>query len=543
MLGFATFAAIGGLVHAWQRIPTARYNAKAIDLAYWLLLIGISVMVVDLTLAGLVEAKLWQDAVPWLASVEAARPFWIVRSLSALPIVAGFVLLFVGLCTGPRGAGLAAEAPGYAHGAAVLPRLAPVDARGTLPARGLLMAYVVAGVAGIAFFALSVSLLGIWPGRELARQTEALAPGAQAGLTAAELRGREVYAREGCAYCHTQQIRFTAADIARFGAPTLAWETRFDFPHLWGTRRIGPDLARVAGTRSGDWHYAHLYSPRSVVAQSIMPAYPALFDGAPDRPRQEARDLVAYLETLGRARELAWPESDAAALAAAPDDHWAQMALTAPLLNAHPGRTRAGGDAPALPPALPAAGAGAEGLALWSALCAGCAGPAGRGDGPAAAGLKPAPTNLAEREYTRERLADVLWNGVRGTSMPAWRDYALEDLAALADVVAAFAGSAAVAPPSPGELALGAAVYGEHCAECHGSAGGGDGFAASALPVAPTNFRRQRPSLAAALNALGNGIDGTSMAPWTPRLDAAELLAVAHYLRSFYEPDADGGDR
>jgi len=106
MLGFATFAAAGGLAHVWQRIPWARYNARALESSYWLMLAGVILMVTDLTIAGLVEARLWQSAAPWLDSVRAARPYWIVRTGSALPIVGGFVMLLVGLTTGQRGAGL-----------------------------------------------------------------------------------------------------------------------------------------------------------------------------------------------------------------------------------------------------------------------------------------------------------------------------------------------------------------------------------------------------------------------------------------------------
>ena len=106
MLGFATFAAAGGLVHAWQRIPWARYNARALTWSYWLLLAGVVMMVASLTAGGIVEAQLWQSDEPWLESVRAARPFWILRSLSAIPIAAGFIALLVGLTTGPRGAGL-----------------------------------------------------------------------------------------------------------------------------------------------------------------------------------------------------------------------------------------------------------------------------------------------------------------------------------------------------------------------------------------------------------------------------------------------------
>jgi len=106
MLGFASFAAAGGLVHAWQRMPSARYNARAISGAYWLLTVGVVIMVSDLTIAGLVQGQLWQTNAPWIVSVEATRPYWLVRTLSGVPLAAGFIALLLGLTTGPRGAGL-----------------------------------------------------------------------------------------------------------------------------------------------------------------------------------------------------------------------------------------------------------------------------------------------------------------------------------------------------------------------------------------------------------------------------------------------------
>ena len=311
--------------------------------------------------------------------------------------------------------------------------------------RGLRMAYLVAGVAGIGFFVMSVVLLGLWPGRVLADQTRRMSPGDPLDLSVSERRGRDIYAREGCAYCHTQQVRYLDADIARFGAPTLAWETQFDYPHLWGTRRIGPDLSRTSGTRSADWHFVHLYSPRVLVPDSVMPAYRALFDGAPAHPRQEARDLVAYLETLGRARELAGPEGEAYAREAChcPDDHMAGMAFSVVPVNGSPARARRDGAYPA----LPAARNLERGRALFEANCAGCHGRSGAGDGPAAAALSPRPTNLAEHRYRADRLGEALWNGIAGTSMSAWRDHSLSDLAAMAGAVQALSVVAPVAPP------------------------------------------------------------------------------------------------
>jgi cytochrome c oxidase cbb3-type subunit 1 len=130
MLGFATFAAAGGLAHAWQRIPWARYNPVALEWSYWLLFAGVILMVSDLTLAGLVEARLWQSAAPWLDSVRAVRPYWLVRSLSAVPIAAGFVALLVGFTTGKRGAGLEAieQTIGLEPVVEIAPRLAAAAA-------------------------------------------------------------------------------------------------------------------------------------------------------------------------------------------------------------------------------------------------------------------------------------------------------------------------------------------------------------------------------------------------------------------------------
>jgi cbb3-type cytochrome oxidase subunit 1 len=106
MLGFASFAAAGGIIHAWQRIPWARYDAMLLNWAYWLLLAGVTVMVLDLTAAGIVEARLWGSAAPWIESVRAAKPFWLIRTLTFVPITAGFLALLAGLLVGPRGGGL-----------------------------------------------------------------------------------------------------------------------------------------------------------------------------------------------------------------------------------------------------------------------------------------------------------------------------------------------------------------------------------------------------------------------------------------------------
>ena len=139
------------------------------------------------------------------------------------------------------------------------------------------------------------------------------------------------------------------------------------------------------------------------------------------------------------------------------------------------------------------------------------------------------------------RLSDALWNGVAGTAMQAWRDHPVEDLAALAGVVRGFSSTATDTALTPTLIELGERVYAENCVQCHGVDAGGAGTAADEIRVAPTDFRRQRPSLTESLRALRTGIDGTPMAPWTDRLSEAELLSVAQYVRSFFETDTPGG--
>ena len=536
MLGFATFAGIGGIIHSWQRIPWARYNAGALLWSFWLLVIGISIMVIDLTIAGLVQAQLWQNGSPWYESVQQSRPYWMIRSLSAIPIVAGFILLFYGLCSGEKGAGVRLLSSQRSNEEAIAKPSAMENANQppVSPAHFLRMSYRVAASAAIGFFILSVGLLGVWPGVELDRQIAAMSPPDLYALSDSEARGRKIYAREGCSYCHTQQIRYTEADISRFGAPTLAWEGQFDTPHMWGTRRVGPDLSRSSGTRNREWHLAHLYSPRSVVPWSIMPSYNAFFNGSVDQPRQEALDLVAYLESLGRARDLAWPDADERVRALYPEHKWAQMAVSSPLLNAHPGMARASGETPVLDSAA-LSESGETGEKLWLTLCAGCHGENGTGNGPAADWLRPRPVNLTQYDFTWQRLAQVLWHGVPGTAMPAWRDIPVAGLTALATYVKAFAVEESIAPPDQNQLATGEQVYQNNCAQCHGDAGDGQGFAVSQLAIAPTDFTSQRPSLGESVRVLNNGIEGSSMAPWTDRLSESEILAVSYYLRQFYE--------
>ncbi len=114
---------------------------------------------------------------------------------------------------------------------------------------------------------------------------------------ALELAGRDIYVREGCFSCHSQMIRTLRFETERYGHYSLAGESVYDRPFQWGSKRTGPDLARVGGRYSDEWHRAHFENPRDVVPESNMPGYPWLLDAQVD-PFQ-VRDRMRALKQLG----------------------------------------------------------------------------------------------------------------------------------------------------------------------------------------------------------------------------------------------------
>lgn len=131
---------------------------------------------------------------------------------------------------------------------------------------------IVLTIVAISFGTL-VELAPLVFGKQVKEPIEGLMP-----LPALALEGRDIYIREGCNVCHSQMIRPLRAETERYGHYSVAGELVYNHPFLWGSKRTGPDLARVGGRYSDDWHRAHLFNPRDVVPESVMPSYPWLFD-------------------------------------------------------------------------------------------------------------------------------------------------------------------------------------------------------------------------------------------------------------------------
>ncbi len=146
----------------------------------------------------------------------------------------------------------------------------------------LLLILVVISIGGL------VEIVPLFYINETVEQVEGVRP-----YTPLEQRGRDIYIREGCYLCHSQQIRPFRDEWQRYGHYSLAAESQYDHPFQWGSKRTGPDLARLGGKYSNQWHVQHLKAPRSVVPQSIMPNYPWLLETDLD-----------YSDVAGRMRAL-----------------------------------------------------------------------------------------------------------------------------------------------------------------------------------------------------------------------------------------------
>ena len=128
---------------------------------------------------------------------------------------------------------------------------------------------------------------------------------------ALQLAGRDIYVREGCYNCHSQMVRPFRAETERYGHYSLAGESVYDRPFQWGSKRTGPDLARVGGRYSDDWHRVHLINPRDVVPESNMPGYPWLAENA-----VSASQVESHMRALARIGD-PYTDEDFAGIAAA----------------------------------------------------------------------------------------------------------------------------------------------------------------------------------------------------------------------------------
>ena len=306
--------------------------------------------------------------------------------------------------------------------------------------------------------------------------------------------GRSVYVREGCWYCHSQYVRPVAGEDLRWGPVSEAGEYAFDRPHLFSTRRIGPDLTRVGLKYGDDWHYAHHWDPRLVVPDSIMPSFKWLYtrvrvplrnaDAGP--ALATSQELKPYFTMKAETSIPLYPNADGLAFVAPPaSGRW-------PLDGTPVIDLQAFGERP------------------------------------------PAFTSVTLLFPTQELVGLVRYIQKLGTNRGAWREVFEPQMVGV---------SVMHIPSSPDLLALGRGVYYSRCVGCHGKSGDGNGPAATFLAPRPRNFAlgifKFRTTPSGSLPTDGDlyrtvtrGVRGTAMPTWH-ELSDKERLAVVAFIKAF----------
>ncbi|PIR21388.1 MAG: hypothetical protein COV45_01180 [Deltaproteobacteria bacterium CG11_big_fil_rev_8_21_14_0_20_47_16] len=364
-------------------------------------------------------------------------------------------------------------------------------------------------IAGIGFFLLSFLGMGLAPWTTLKGLQ---LPEGMTARTPEEEQGREIFMQEACWHCHTQFVRPVAGESLRYGPVSTAEEHALEIPQLFGTRRVGPDLARESGKRSDDWQLAHLYNPRGTVPWSIMPAFPWMFEEKDGQlvPTDKARALVAYIQSIGR--------NTADQMKAANDDYR---------------RNFVAGHAPEKSDALLE-----RGHYLYARECSGCHGKTGNADGISAKLLVPAAANLTKIQPSAEYIYTILNTGIPGSAMPHFRDYKPEDLWAISFYVQTLSPETDIASTgsdmSSSLLERGKQQFAALCATCHGPSGAGDGPVGAALVPSPPAFTKLRPTTDHILKILETGVPGTAMVPFA-QLPEEDRQALAYFVRQLSE--------
>jgi len=542
---------IGGLYYVWPRVTGRQlWSDRLASWHLWLTITGFTLMAVVLTAMGFVQGSMLEYNVNFVDTVKELKPWWFARSLSGLTMDIGIALMVINLYrTAREGKPLEKE-----QETSLWAKDTPVQAG----AKGswIESPSTVALVAGMGFFSLAVFVQGVIPWLMPETRTTTVIdevtrkPIQVADYTPLESHGRAVYIREGCWYCHSQYVRPVTGENLRWGPVSQAGEYVYDFPHLLSTRRIGPDLTRVGRKYADGWHIAHHWNPRHVVPDSIMPAFPWLFEPVKgnETPQlnEDGKALIAYVQRLGTGigdwRENFIPTrlSTGVALHVDSEDRDELVSF---------------------------------GKSVYERRCIGCHGEKGDGNGPSAVFFDTKPRDFTRGIFkfrstpgkdslpTDADLFITVTHGVWGTPMPTWQDIPERERFAVIQYIKTFSDRwkkeqvgvpitvTSEPPVTQASIQNGDKLFHSKatCFMCHGAEGKGDGILAGALkdvwghPIRPANF-----TLPAGVHGgvkLGHdgehifktimtGVGGTPMPAFQGTLKPDEVWDIVHYEQS-----------
>ena len=303
--GFLSFGMIYFLVPKLWR--TELYSKRLANIHFWLGTIGILLYVISMYTAGITQGLMWREvnaqgmlAYPdFVLTVVRIVPLYVIRGIGGMVYLAGYCVMIYNVAKTIKSADASKVVDSTDQFAPyrAVPVISELTSIGGFSHRTLeAFPMILAGLAVVAIAIGSViSLAPMIATNGLVESNYNLE--LNKPYTALQLAGRDIYVREGCYTCHSQMIRKTVGDVLRFGPESKIEDSMYDHPFQWGSRRIGPDLAREGTKYPHLWHYRHMKDPREVVAGSIMPSYPWLFKDKVDFAGLSKR--LGAMQTLG----------------------------------------------------------------------------------------------------------------------------------------------------------------------------------------------------------------------------------------------------
>ncbi len=298
--GFLTFAMVYFLVpRLWN---TKLHSIKMANMHFWLGFTGVILYYSSMVVAGITQGLMWKaiDAQgrlmypDFIETVTRIVPLYWARALGGTLFIAGFVIMLYNLYLTIKAA--PAVAPAAKVQASAINLREKSSDEGHRRLEGAATLFTVLTLIAI----LVGSVIEIYPTLSLHKYLPEKVT--TVPYTALEQAGRDIYIKEGCYVCHSQQIRPIASEVLRYGKPSTIEESMYDRPFQWGSKRTGPDLSRVGKKYPDLWHFRHMMDPRSITVNSIMPNYPWLADNNVD--------FLILRKKLSVQRNLGVPYSD-----------------------------------------------------------------------------------------------------------------------------------------------------------------------------------------------------------------------------------------
>lgn len=320
VLGWNGFMIFAILYYAVPKLwKTKLYNEKWANIHFWTATIGILLYIMSMWASGITQGLMWRAVEDgrlvypdFVETVLRIVPLYWVRALGGVLYLSGYILMMVNLFKTIAGAPKLVQEDVYKAPALSTYKFNFNQDGGHRYLEGLPDLFVVLTVLAV----LIGSLIEIMPSLMAHHYMEV--PATKKPYTALEILGRDIYVREGCYTCHSQMVRPMKSEVLRYGTASQPEDSVYDHPFQWGSRRIGPDLARVGGKYPDLWHYQHMLDPRLVTPKSIMPSYPWLI--------KRSYNLVSINKKMTVLKRLGVPYSDAD-IASAQEDALAQAQL------------------------------------------------------------------------------------------------------------------------------------------------------------------------------------------------------------------------